>query len=69
MVAILGYDIGFTLFVQCDRCPEQIMAFGEEGDGRTELEAMIRGEGWDHGGGDGWLCPRCGSTMTGQSTT
>lgn len=61
MAAILGHDIGFTLYVRCDRCPESIMAFGQGDDGRAELEAMIQAEGWYHLGGDQWLCPRCGS--------
>ncbi len=59
MVAILGHDIGYTLWVRCDRCAEQMMAFGRGAEARPELETMIRAEGWQHSGGDGWLCPKC----------
>jgi hypothetical protein len=64
MAAIVGYDMGVTLWVQCDRCSEQMMAFGEGAQGRPELEARIRAEGWRHDGGDGWLCSRCDSILT-----
>lgn len=59
MAAVLGYDVGYTLWVQCDRCGEQLMAFGQATEARPELEAMIRAEGWRHLGGNGWLCLRC----------
>jgi hypothetical protein len=61
MAAILGHDIGYTLWVKCDRCGEELMAFGQGADRRPELEAMIRAEGWHHRGADGWLCSRCGA--------
>jgi hypothetical protein len=63
MVTIPGYDAGATLYVQCDRCPEPIMAFGKGAEGRPELEAMLRAEGWRQLGGDGWLCPRCAAVV------
>lgn len=59
MAAILGHDIGFTLYIRCDCCLEPIMAFGRGEEGRPELEAMIRAEGWHHLAGNSWLCPRC----------
>ena len=62
MAAVLGHDIGYTLWVKCDRCGEQLMAFGQGKDGRSELEAMIRADGWQHQGGDGWLCSRCSAS-------
>src|SRR5438034_1080551 len=69
MAATLGHDIGFTLSVRCDQCPEPIMAFGQGSEGRPELEAMIRAEGWHQLGGDGWLCPRCGTTSVTAGST
>jgi hypothetical protein len=62
MAAILGHDIGFTLWVKCDRCGEQLMAFGEAAERRPELEALVKTQGWLHLGGDGWLCEQCGSS-------
>jgi hypothetical protein len=59
MAAVLSHDIGYTLWVRCDRCGEQLMAFGQGADARPELEAMLRADGWQHTGGDGWLCTRC----------
>ena len=59
MAAVLGHDIGYTLWVKCDRCGEEMMAFGQDDDGRPELEAMILAENWCHLGGDGWHCEKC----------
>jgi hypothetical protein len=67
MAAVLGHDIGYTLWVRCDGCGEQMMAFGRKAERqseiavelRAELEAIVRAEGWDHKGGNGWLCERC----------
>ena len=67
MAEVVGHDIGYTLWVRCDRCSEQMMAFGREAvrqseiavQLRAELEAIIRAEGWDHTVSDGWLCDRC----------
>jgi hypothetical protein len=67
MAEVLGHDIGYTLWVQCDRCAEQLMAFGREAERqpeiapelRAELEGFIQAEGWDPTGGAAWLCKRC----------
>ncbi len=67
MAAVLGHDIGYTLWVRCDQCGEQMMAFGREAarqsevasELREELEAIVLAERWQHTGGDCWLCERC----------
>src|SRR5262249_11288178 len=67
MAEVLGHDIGYTLWVRCDGCDEEMMAFGGEAvqrseiaaELRAELEGFIRAEGWDQTGGGGWLCERC----------
>lgn len=67
MAEVLSHDIGYTLWVRCDGCGEQMMAFGRKAERRpeiaaelrAELEAIIRAEGWDHTGGTGWRCEGC----------
>jgi hypothetical protein len=67
MAEVLGHDIGYTLWVRCDGCSEQMMAFGRPAarqpeiaaELRAELDGFIRAEGWHQTGGVGWLCERC----------
>lgn len=77
MAEVLGHDIGYTLWVRCDQCGKQMMAFGRKAvrrseiaaELREELEAIVRAEGWGHTGGGGWLCERCaGGSASGSST-
>lgn len=76
MAEVLSHDIGHTLWVRCDRCGEEMMAFGREAvqraviapELRAELESIIRAEGWDHTSGVGWQCERCaGGNLAGGS--
>jgi predicted RNA-binding Zn-ribbon protein involved in translation (DUF1610 family) len=67
MAAVLGHDIGYTLWVECDHCGEQMVAFGQKCDRkseipaelRSELETIVRDYGWRHLGGNEWLCEKC----------
>jgi hypothetical protein len=59
MAAVHSQGGGHTLQVTCDRCGKEVMAFGRGPQGRPELEAEFRADGWQHLGGDGWLCQRC----------
>jgi hypothetical protein len=77
MASKLGHDIiGYTLWVQCDGCKEQIMCFSDKTDRLPELEAINRQLleqmaqtecGYRHLGGGNWLCQRCESANSEQT--
>ena len=72
MASMLSHDIGYTLWVQCDRCKTSIMCFGDRTDRRPDAEEINRQTleqiaqtegGWHHFAGDDWLCERCATAQ------
>lgn len=61
MAATLQHDDGPVLIVACDRCLEEIVAFGTDDSTRDELDARIAAEAWEFQGGSEWLCKKCGN--------
>jgi hypothetical protein len=62
MAAKLGHDTPITLdlWVQCDRCHNEIVGFGLEHESRSDLEFFIEADtGWHHLDGDNWFCDKC----------